>query len=381
MKVLVIDGVIGQSYGGITAKQFRDMLPTTGEDIKVLINSPGGSVVDGFDIFNQLTMYKGSVEIIIGAMAASAASYIAMAAPKEKRKGFANSGFMIHESRGSVSARARDLRILSDRLEGINNVIAQEIAKGTGNEFKRVRKDMTEDYYLTGWEQLLSYNVISDTVDKEYFANDEFIYPQEGSIFDWLMFGKALEQSADARKESVFALDDVSLQNEMAQIAALDLSAIEKQKENSPTTVVENTIKGEPKKMAKLEDLLNDNPDARAEYDSALETAKAQAVIEANENTAQILALEGVKISASATEALDNGIDPKTYAFNKLKAEQEKRATTEEKKPIFASLATGQTPGEQAKEVVKTEAQKKAEMDEFEKSMAAAAEKISGGKK
>ena len=181
MKVLVIDGVIGQSYGGITAKQFRAMLPTTGEDIKLLINSPGGSVVDGFDIFNQLAMYHGSVEVIIGAMVASAASYIAMAAPKEKRKGFANSGFMIHEARGSVSARARDLRILSDRLEGINNVIAAEIAKGTGGEFKKVRKDMNEDYYLTGWEQLLSYNVISDTVDKEYFANDEFVYPQEVS--------------------------------------------------------------------------------------------------------------------------------------------------------------------------------------------------------
>jgi len=252
MKVLVIDGVIGQSYGGITAKQFRAMLPTNEEDIKVLINSPGGSVVDGFDIFNQLSMYKGSVEIVIGAMAASAASYIAMAAPKEKRKGFANSGFMIHESRGSVSARARDLRILSDRLEGINNVIAQEIAKGTGNDFKRVRKDMTEDFYLTGWEELLKYNVISDTVEKEYFKDDELVYPQENSVFDWITFGKALEQSHDAKKEMVFALDDASIQSEMAQIAALDLSAIENaqqpqnietQQENSPAPAVENNTK------------------------------------------------------------------------------------------------------------------------------------------
>ena len=379
MKVLVIDGVIGQSYGGITAKQFRQMLPTSEEDIKVLINSPGGSVVDGFDIFNQLAMYKGSVEVVIGAMAASAASYIAMAAPKEKRKGFANSGFMIHESRGAVSARARDLRILSDRLEGINNVIAQEIAKGTGNEFKKVRKDMTEDFYLTGWEQLLSYNVISDTVDKEYFAQDEFIYPQEGSVFDWLMFGKALEQSAEARKENVFAIDGSNMQNEMAQIAALDLSVYETKestvKENSPAQVVENINKGEPKKMATLQEFLAVTPEAKAEYEAALASAMEKGMTQANENTAQILALEGVKLSASATEALDTGIDPKTYAFNKLKAEQEKRETVEAKKPIFASLATAQTPGEQAPSVTasaKTEEQIEAE--------AKAMYKKSGGK-
>ena len=385
MKVLVIDGVIGQSYGGITAKQFRQMLPTSEEDIKVLINSPGGSVVDGFDIFNQLVMYKGSVEIVIGAMAASAASYIAMAAPKEKRKGFANSGFMIHESRGTVSARARDLRILSDRLEGINNVIAQEIAKGTGNEFKKVRKDMTEDFYLTGWEELLAYNVISDTVDKEYFAQDEFIYPQEGNVFDWLMFGKALEQSAEARKETVFAIDGANMQNEMAQIAALDLSAYEKaqtiETEDSPAPAVENKLKGEPIKMATLQEFLAVTPEAKAEYEAALVSAMEKGMTQANENTAQILALEGVKLSASATEALDTGIDPKTYAFNKLKAEQEKRETVEAKKPIFASLVTAQTPGEQADKIVKTDAQIKAEMDEFEKGIAAAAEKTLGGKK
>lgn len=385
MKVLVIDGVIGESYGGVTAKQFRQMLPTSEENIKVLINSPGGSVVDGFDIFNQLVMYKGSVEIVIGAMAASAASYIAMAAPKEKRKGFANSGFMIHESRGTVSARARDLRILSDRLEGINNVIAQEIAKGTGNEFKKVRKDMTEDFYLTGWEELLAYNVISDTVDKEYFAQDEFIYPQDGSVFDWLMFGKALEQSAEARKETVFAIDGANMQNEMAQIAALDLSVYEAKestvKENSPTPVVENINKGEPKKMATLQEFLAVTPEAKAEYEAALASAMEKGMTQANENTAQILALEGVKLSASATEALDTGIDPKTYAFNKLKAEQEKRETVEAKKPIFASLVTAQTPGEQADKIVKTDAQIKAEMDEFEKGIAAAAEKTLGGKK
>jgi lipase chaperone LimK len=102
---------------------------------------------------------------------------------------------------------------------------------------------------------------------------------------------------------------------------------------------------------------------------------------QANENTAQILALEGVKLSASATDALDTGIDPKTYAFNKLKAEQDKRESAEPKKAIFASLATAQTPGEQADKIVKTDAQIKAEAEDFEKGMAAAAEKTFGGKK
>lgn len=148
---------------------------------------------------------------------------------------------------------------------------------------------------------------------------------------------------------------------------------------NSPAQAVENNTEGAPIKMAKLDELLLANPEAKAEYDAALKSAEEKGKLEANENTAQILALEGVKLSASATEALDNGIDPKTYAFNKLKAEQEKRATVETKKPIFASLATPQTPGEQAKE--KTPEQIKAEDDAYIASMEKAAERTFGGKK
>lgn len=133
--------------------------------------------------------------------------------------------------------------------------------------------------------------------------------------------------------------------------------------------------------MATLQEFLAATPEAKAEYEAALASAMEKGMTQANENTAQILALEGVKLSASATDALDTGIDPKTYAFNKLKAEQEKRETVEAKKPIFASLATAQTPGEQADKIVKTDAQIKAEMDEFEKGIAAAAEKTLGGKK
>ena len=389
MKTIVIDGVIGDSWDGLSTEQFQKLMPRTGEDIRLLINSPGGSVNVGFEIYNYIKMYSGKVEIIIGSMAASIAGYIAMAVPKEQRKAFKNSSFMMHESWTVAAGRARDMRIVADWLDGINDIISETIADGIGKEKKKVRKMISEDYYIPGWENLLEENIISDIIEYESMKEDEFVYPEK-SEFSWSIFGQALETDFEARKKEVNDLDIImekdsdKMWREIDKVAALDLSTLKKQQpkeqtqtqtqENSPAPKADENITQESNSM-NLDEFRNSSPEAEAEFQAALESAKAQERKDANKNTVEILRLEGVTISETAAKALDSAMDVENYALEKLQAEAEKRKnseTQETSEAVFGKITAKQTPQEQA---AKTEV----DMAEYEKGIKEAAIKYAKG--
>lgn len=78
----IIDGYDEDGYNeGIksTADIFRDELYSGEGNISVWVNSPGGDMVTGAQIYNLIKDYKGKVTIKIDGLAASAASVIAMA--------------------------------------------------------------------------------------------------------------------------------------------------------------------------------------------------------------------------------------------------------------------------------------------------------------
>ena len=81
-RILRLEGPIDEQniWGdGITPSAFRDELEAEEGDVTVWINSPGGNVFCGAEIYNMLCDYKGKVTVKIDAIAASAASVIAMA--------------------------------------------------------------------------------------------------------------------------------------------------------------------------------------------------------------------------------------------------------------------------------------------------------------
>jgi ATP-dependent Clp protease protease subunit len=91
-RTLYLDGEISDEtwYGDeVTPKLFKDELNAGDGNITLWINSPGGDVFAAAQIYNMLMDYKGNVTVKIDALAASAASVIAMAGTK-----------VLYESRG-----------------------------------------------------------------------------------------------------------------------------------------------------------------------------------------------------------------------------------------------------------------------------------------
>ena len=131
MKTINIKGTIVSNnlydvydYLGMEAtapKTVIQSLPSSNEEVEVLINSGGGDVFAGSEIFTALKSYKGHVTVKIVGLAASAASVIAMAADKVLISPTAQ--MMIHNVSTSVSGDYRDFENASETLKSANQSI------------------------------------------------------------------------------------------------------------------------------------------------------------------------------------------------------------------------------------------------------------------
>lgn len=152
---VVIYDAIGKSFwddDAISAKSFLDTLAALGDvnAITLRINSPGGDVFDGLAIHNALKNHAAKVTARIDGLAASAASYIAMAADTIVMP--ANSFMLVHQSAGFALGTADDMRSLADDLERIDNSITATYVARTGMSTDEVKTLMKEDRLMGATE-------------------------------------------------------------------------------------------------------------------------------------------------------------------------------------------------------------------------------------
>ncbi len=125
---------------GVSAKEFADALDGLGQDVKEIrlhINSPGGEVFEGLAILNLLRNHPARITTVVDGLAASAASFIAMAGDEVVMG--RNTELMIHDAWGICIGNAADMRDLGGRLDHLSDNIAgvyQAKAGGTVNAWR-----------------------------------------------------------------------------------------------------------------------------------------------------------------------------------------------------------------------------------------------------
>lgn len=112
-----------------------------GEDVDVEINSPGGMVSAGSEIYTALKAYQGNVNVLIVGIAASAASVIAMAGNKVSISPTAQ--IMIHNVSTWADGDYRDMQQAADMLKNMNTSIANAYILKTGMD-KEVLLDLMD---------------------------------------------------------------------------------------------------------------------------------------------------------------------------------------------------------------------------------------------
>lgn len=143
----------------------KEIEAANGGDIEVDINSGGGSVFAGSEIYTALKSYKGNVTIRIVGLAASAASVIAMAGKRVIMAPTAQ--MMIHNVSSRASGDYRDLEHVASILKNANETIANAYRLKSGMSQEELLSMMNNETWLTP-QQALNYKLI----DEVMFEND-----------------------------------------------------------------------------------------------------------------------------------------------------------------------------------------------------------------
>lgn len=118
-------------FFGTSAAEFNDQVGQISGPIELYVNSPGGEIFDGISIYNQL-MRHPDVSVYIDGIAASAASFIAMAASPGKLGMAKNAKMMIHNGQAMAAGDASELRKMAEILDAETVNIASIYAERTG---------------------------------------------------------------------------------------------------------------------------------------------------------------------------------------------------------------------------------------------------------
>lgn len=122
------------------------------KDIKLYINSPGGSVTAGMAIYDTMQYLKSDVSTICIGMAASMAAVLLAAGAKGKRFALPNSEVMIHQVMGGMEGQASDIKIHAERIINMKERLNKILAKHTGQTMAIVEKDTDRDHFMSANE-------------------------------------------------------------------------------------------------------------------------------------------------------------------------------------------------------------------------------------
>ncbi|MBI4599214.1 ATP-dependent Clp endopeptidase proteolytic subunit ClpP [Candidatus Uhrbacteria bacterium] len=135
------------------------------KDIKLYVNSPGGSVTAGLAIYDAMQYVQPDVSTICIGMAASMGAVLLAAGAKGKRFALPHSEIMIHQVLGGVQGQATDIKIHAERIFKMKDSLNTILAHHTGQSKEKVEKDTDRDYFLDA-EDAVTYGLIDKMIEK-----------------------------------------------------------------------------------------------------------------------------------------------------------------------------------------------------------------------
>lgn len=133
------------------------------KEIKLYINSPGGSVTAALAIYDTMQYVKPDVVTVCLGQAASAAAVLLAAGQAGKRMSLPNARVMIHQVMGGVEGQVRDVEIQTKEMVRIKHQINNILVKHTGQSMKKIETDTDRDFFMTP-EEAKVYGIIDKVI-------------------------------------------------------------------------------------------------------------------------------------------------------------------------------------------------------------------------
>jgi ATP-dependent Clp protease protease subunit len=133
------------------------------EDIKLYINSPGGSVTSALALYDTMQHVKASISTICIGQAASAAAVLLAAGASGKRLALPNARVLIHQVMGGAEGQQKDIVIAANEITRIKNQLNQILSKHTGQAVKKIEADTDRDFWMTA-EEAKKYGIVDKII-------------------------------------------------------------------------------------------------------------------------------------------------------------------------------------------------------------------------
>ena len=122
------------------------------EDIKIYINSSGGSVSAALAIYDTMQYVKADISTICVGLAASAAALLLASGAKGKRIALPNSEVLIHQVMGGTHGQATDIDIHARHILKMKDRLNEILAEHTGQKRTKIALDVERDYFMSAQE-------------------------------------------------------------------------------------------------------------------------------------------------------------------------------------------------------------------------------------
>jgi len=133
------------------------------KDIKLYVNTPGGSVTAGLAIYDTMQYVKPDIMTICIGMAASMGAVLLAAGTKGKRIVLPNSEVMIHQIMGGAEGQATDIKIRAEHILKIRDRLNQILSKHTGQSLKNIERDTDRDFFMSA-EEAKQYGLVDKII-------------------------------------------------------------------------------------------------------------------------------------------------------------------------------------------------------------------------
>lgn len=162
-RTVLIFGEVDMKMAERVCAQLLALATENSDDIKLIINSPGGHVEAGDTMHDMLRYVGPRVKVIGTGWVASAGAHIFLGANKDSRFCLPNTRFLLHQPLGGVRGQASDISIEAEEIIKMRERLNKIIARETGQPLERILADTERNFWM-GAQAAVEYGLVTKIV-------------------------------------------------------------------------------------------------------------------------------------------------------------------------------------------------------------------------
>ena len=163
-RIIFLAGPISDAAANLVVAQILYLAAkNSNQDIKLYINSPGGSVTAGLAIYDTMQYIKCPISTICIGFTASMAAILLAAGQKGKRYALPNAEILLHQVAGGVTGEAVEIEITARQIIKIKDKLNRILASHTNQPLKKVERDTDRNFYLSA-QEAKEYGIIDEVI-------------------------------------------------------------------------------------------------------------------------------------------------------------------------------------------------------------------------